>query len=109
MRLARVALAVATVSCAYGAAPDEPLATTAEPIQDGTADATHTFEVGFCGGTPGDCHSYCSGTLIAPNLVATARHCIATVPGLATGSIDCTTTAFGAEDAPQSFYVTTNE
>ena len=109
MRLARVVLAVATVSCAYAGGGDETLATTAEPIQDGTADATHTFEVGFCGGTPGDCHSFCSGTLLAPNLVATARHCIADVPALATGSLDCATTTFGADDDPHGFYVTTNE
>jgi Trypsin len=109
MRLARVALAVAMASCAYGQAHDEPIATTAESIQNGTPDATHTFEVGFCGGTPGDCHTFCSATLLAPNLVATARHCIADVPTLASDGLDCATTSFGAEDDPLGFYVTTNE
>ncbi len=109
MRLACVALAVATVSCASGERHDEPIATTAEAIQYGTADATHTFEVGFCGGTPGHCQTYCSATLIAPNLVATARHCIASVPDLAMGSHDCARTTFGAEDDAHGFYVTTNE
>ena len=109
MRLARAVFAVATVSCAYGGSVDEPVATTAEPIQNGTLDATHTFEVGFCGGMPGNCHTFCSGTLLAPNLVATARHCIADVPGLASGALDCATTTFGAEDDPLGFYVTTNE
>jgi hypothetical protein len=107
MRFARVALVVATVSCAQ--ATSESIATTVEPIEDGTADATHTFEVGLCGGTPGDCHTFCSGTLIAPNLVATARHCIAVVPALASDSFDCATATFGANDDPSGFYVTTNE
>ena len=80
-----------------------------EPIQDGADDAVDTFEVGFCGGTPGDCHTYCSGTLLLPNLVATARHCVAQVPALANGSLDCATTTFGAEGDPHDFYVTTNE
>jgi V8-like Glu-specific endopeptidase len=47
-------------------------------IQRGTDDATHTFAVGVCGaGTgPADCPVTCSGALIAPNLVVTARHCV---------------------------------
>ena len=47
-------------------------------IQRGTDDATHAFAVGVCGaGTgPADCPITCSGALIAPNLVVTARHCV---------------------------------
>lgn len=109
MRLTRVVVALAAVSCAYGDARDESIATTSEPIQDGVEDAADTFEVGFCGGAPGACQTFCSGTLLLPNLVATARHCIAAVPALASGSLDCATTTFGAEGDPRDFYVTTNE
>lgn len=44
----------------------------------GTEDETaHPFAVGVCGdGSPGNCQSYCSGALILPNVVATARHCV---------------------------------
>lgn len=52
-------------------------------IQGGTADGTaHPFAVGVCiGNKPnaqgqGGCAGFCSGALITPNLVVTARHCV---------------------------------
>ncbi len=63
------------------------MSSTAQPIQaasggPGTADGEdHPFAVGVCGSgngnaNPPNCASYCSGALILPNVVATARHCV---------------------------------
>jgi hypothetical protein len=94
---AGVVFALAITHCAYGCAapapPQEP-ATGAigSAIQGGTDDFTDSFAVGVCGGTPGSCELTCSGTLIAPNLVLTARHCI---DGGGTSPVDCTKASFG--------------
>lgn len=50
------------------------------PLVDAPIDDKHTFNVGVCQGTvaaDGTCGgSHCSGTLVAPNVVLTAQHCI---------------------------------
>jgi V8-like Glu-specific endopeptidase len=52
--------------------------TTEQGIQGGTADgAAHPYAVGVCiNGQPGNCGGFCSGALILPNVVVTARHCV---------------------------------
>ena len=85
------------------------LGATASAIQGGTVDQGHPFAVGVCGtkrgGSRGDCSTFCSGALIAPNLVVTARHCVSDSPEM----IDCTTASFGAlSDTAAGFFVTTN-
>ncbi|HEX6766223.1 MAG TPA: trypsin-like serine protease, partial [Polyangiaceae bacterium] len=47
----------------------------------------------------------CSGTLIAPNLVLTARHCVAALSS-GSGAVQCGRTMFGTEHAPSEFIVT---
>ncbi|MCC7381478.1 MAG: trypsin-like serine protease [Deltaproteobacteria bacterium] len=65
-----------------GEAQDETLA---EELVGAPVDDTHTFSVGVCAGAlnaAGECRGgpvRCSGTLVAPNLVLTARHCIHTI------------------------------
>jgi hypothetical protein len=83
---------------------------TTQAIQDGTVDSSNTspFAVGVCPGTgslgSGNCLGVCSGALILPNVVATARHCIDNTPK----QIDCSTNpVFGAR-RPGSFRITTN-
>lgn len=49
--------------------------------------------------------SGCTGTLIAPNLVLTARHCVARLSS-GNGAVQCGTTTFGAEFAASDFIVT---
>lgn len=82
---------------------DLAFATAELEIRGGTVDETSTAVVGlviqqgFSGGG-------CSGSLIAPNLVLTAQHCIAEVPGQ---FVQCGVTRFGAPFRPSSIFVTT--
>ena len=84
--------------------------TTSSAIQGGTNDTADTFAVGVClpaNGLsgPGDCGGVCSGVLIAPNLVVTARHC---VDSISSDNVDCSTATFGGLSFPESsFWITT--
>jgi hypothetical protein len=78
-------------------------------IQGGYDDTTHTFAVAVCGGAPGACDVLCSGVLIAPNLVVTARHCVESTNLPSGGAVDCTTTEFEPPVASAaSFSITTS-
>jgi MYXO-CTERM domain-containing protein len=80
--------------------------TQASAIQGGSVDTTHTFAVGVCAGSPGQCQFTCSGALIAPNVVISARHCVNQTPE----TIDCKTATFGSPlAAVSSFFITTSE
>src|SRR5690348_3224394 len=86
--------------------PEGKAAAVSQAIQGGTSDSTHTFAVGVCigGNGPGQCEGICSGALIAPNVVVTARHCV----NKTSPSINCSEKpTFGALEAT-SFWVTTN-
>jgi len=96
--------AFATVAFA-GCSSNAPTATQSAPIQGGTVDTTHNYAVGVCvGNSPGQCQLLCSGALIAPNLVMTARHC---VQQPTSDTIDCATTTFGNQYAPTQYYFIT--
>lgn len=69
-------------------------------IQGGYDDATDTAVVGIRIDGTG---VTCTGSLVAPNLVLTAQHCVASVP---TGPLDASTT-FGALRPARALYVTT--
>ncbi len=104
--------AAAVFACAVFAgcsssAPVEQAGSASSPIQGGTDDLKHSFAVGVCVGSPGQCQLICSGALIAPNLVLTARHCVDQSPQ----QIDCTnpSTKFGAQHAPTSFFSITTD
>jgi len=61
----------------------EPVGSVRQGIQNGTLDSGHKYAVGVCGkngGGAGNCQSFCSGALILPNLVVTARHCVDASP-----------------------------
>jgi hypothetical protein len=98
------ALAIAATACTS----DPRLTETTAAIQNGALDgAAHPFVVGVCvtSSGPGNCIEVCSGTLIAPNLVMTARHCVAQSPS----TIDCATSSFGAINGSASnYWITTS-
>lgn len=101
---ARVVLAVALPWLITCRAPDPGPAPTSHPIQGGTNDTTHQFAVGIVINMS-DGTALCSGALLAPNLVATARHCVAAIP--ASGIVTCPDTKFGAVTAASNIVVST--
>lgn len=94
----RFALALFLLACTTPRG--ETTSTTRGAIQGGALDSGDKFAVAIVDASNG----MCSGTLIAPNLVLTARHCIAADDG---GSfIDCAKDRFESPRAPATFRVT---
>ena len=95
-----LALAPLVVLALAGCAvePPERVAATSSAIQGGADDATHTFAAAILEGG-----GVCSGTLIAPNLVLTARHCVA--DGGSDAGIDCARDTFLPARGPSGMKV----
>jgi MYXO-CTERM domain-containing protein len=98
---------VALASCGPVAAPGASTAEVQSAIQDGTVDTTHTFAVGIVQLSTEQTGevAFCSGVLLAPNLVATARHCVST---LSSTEISCGTSTFGSVVSASEVLVTTD-
>lgn len=104
-------LAFAAGSClvALGCGPTDALESSRlgvseEPIKGGYTDTKDVAVVGIFDMQAG---GMCSGSLIAPNLVLTARHCVAPVINEVSGGVSCQVTKFGANHPASVFYVTT--
>jgi MYXO-CTERM domain-containing protein len=97
------------VGCAAGCGPAAPAgettAATSSPIESGTPDTSHTFAVAVVQLNV-QTASICTGALLAPNLVATARHCVEQIGSGA--QIDCKTSTFGAVAPASQVFVTTD-
>ena len=96
-----VVAAVCAAGCSAESPSSESLTAASSAIQGGTNDTTHLFAVGvvaqLAGGT-----GLCSGALLAPNLVATARHCVAPPAGT---TVYCASATFGSEVDPSKVFV----
>jgi hypothetical protein len=108
-RIAIFGSALVIAACSDGAssrdgepAPKGSLGRRADAVQGGKEDTTSTFAVALLDNDSG----LCSGTLIAPNLVLTARHCVADDTG--GDAVDCTKDRFLEPKSPSSFRVSTD-
>src|SRR5580704_2401289 len=100
-------VAACAVSCGSPGPSGELVETNSSPIQGGSTDTTHLFAVGVVqlAEAQQNMVAFCTGVLLAPNLVATARHCVAQ---LTSTTIDCTSSTFGPLYPASQVYVTTD-
>jgi MYXO-CTERM domain-containing protein len=94
------------ISGCMGADAAPPIASQSSEIQGGTTDSTDTFSIGIVQteDIQDDMVAYCTGVMLGPNLVATARHCVAE---LSSTTIDCSTSVFGSLYPASDLYLTT--
>ncbi len=74
-------------------------------IRDGYTDHTNTAVFGLVS-IDRQTMGSCTGTLISPNTILTARHCVAPTLDQVNGGVDCSRTNFGATYMAQGLYVT---
>jgi hypothetical protein len=74
---------------------DDPAAAAKQHIKGGTRDSDTKAVVGIYADTPSGGTGICTGTLIAPNLVLTARHCVSVEN--TTTQTTCANAEFGAD------------
>lgn len=103
MRFAAAALPCAAL-LACSAASDEPLGAQASTIAGGNADLAH-HNVFMLVAHHEDSGGLCTATLIAPNLLLTARHCVS--PGAGDDHVLCGASVLG-EPYPASAFFATN-
>jgi hypothetical protein len=99
-------LVLCAAACGSAHSVDERTAATTEAIQDGTADTTNQYPFVVAVIENSKQVGLCSGSLLAPNLVATARHCVTVLSG--PSEIDCATSTFGS-DLPVGDFLVTND
>ena len=103
-----VLAALAPTSLGCGVVPErnhEDPGTEQSPLIGGTPDASTRSVVALVTGLDGNQQHGCTGSLLTPNLVLTARHCVAPISST-DGSVDCSSTTFGPPHALSSMLVT---
>jgi hypothetical protein len=102
------AASVVLTGCAFQRAPDDaPIASAAARIMGGTNDANDEAVVDFIWMTGGPNYDECSGSLIAPNMILTAHHCVSSVLPAGSSGVSCETSSFAAPGPIGQMYVST--
>ncbi|MFT5430193.1 MAG: hypothetical protein ACI9OJ_000866 [Myxococcota bacterium] len=102
-------IAILTLSVGCGESTDVDLnrfETPEAPIQGGYESPNDRGVVGLAT-VAGGGFGICSGSLISPNVVLTALHCVAPLTNSFGGSVNCNQTGFGPAHDAGSVYVTT--
>lgn len=96
-------------ACSTGSAPitEERPRSVGASIIGGHLDTTTKGVVALAIKYKDDVSVFCSGSLIAPNLVLTARHCIARIDDGSTEEVHCGTSKFTAVQDPRGVFVST--
>lgn len=87
---------------------EETVSASADAIKGGYSDSADTATVGIVL-LDGNEIGSCSGSLIAPNMVLTARHCVSDTLNEVMGGVDCSKTKSGVPKSTNAFYVTTKQ
>jgi hypothetical protein len=80
-----------------------------QPLLGGDADGATSGIVGLAVNLPTRFVGHCTGTLIAPNLVLTARHCVASTVSTPDDRIQCGVARFAAVAAAKDFFASPRE
>src|SRR6187402_140376 len=94
--LAGTAALAALIACSHGGSSDATTDDANEIIHGKVDDASHDSVVLLVAPVAGTTDvNLCTGTVVAPNLVLTARHCVSTTDGSSICNADGTATSGG--------------